>query len=149
MADNQRSQDVNDDNNRTETKTEGVERKAEAQERKKAAFLKMLDEEPPFDKTVYDAEMKALEGTMWETANMMEDGMGSRLKNSAAARVLLVHRADNRPQFRFVPTNVSSLREEMLTTTSPLILIMSSNDEKIAHCNKRQLDISCRWSESS
>lgn len=43
-------------------------------ERKKAAFLKMLDEEPPFDKAAYDAEMKALEGTMWETATMIEDG---------------------------------------------------------------------------
>lgn len=43
-------------------------------ERKKAAFLKILDEEPPFDKAVYDAEIKALEGTMWETATMIEDG---------------------------------------------------------------------------
>lgn len=43
-------------------------------ERKKSAFLKMLDEEPPFEKAHYDAEMKALEGTMWESATMMADG---------------------------------------------------------------------------
>lgn len=43
-------------------------------EKKKADFLRELEEEPPFDRQVYEAEMKALEGTMWETALMDPDG---------------------------------------------------------------------------
>lgn len=43
-------------------------------QRKKEELLKMLDEEEPFDKEKYDAEMKAMENTMWEWAAMEYDG---------------------------------------------------------------------------
>lgn len=43
-------------------------------EKRKADFIRELEEEQPFDKAVYEAEMKALEGTMWETALMAPDG---------------------------------------------------------------------------
>lgn len=43
-------------------------------EKQKAAFLKMLDDEPPFEKHAHEAEMKALEGTIWEWAQMQADG---------------------------------------------------------------------------
>lgn len=43
-------------------------------EKKKAALLQMLEDEPPFDKEVYDAKMKNLEGMMWEWAQMQDDG---------------------------------------------------------------------------
>ncbi len=43
-------------------------------EKRKAEFLKELEDEPPFDRAVYEAEMKALEGTMWETALMAPNG---------------------------------------------------------------------------
>lgn len=43
-------------------------------EKRKADFLRELEEEPPFDRQVYEAEMKALEGTMWETALMTPTG---------------------------------------------------------------------------
>lgn len=43
-------------------------------EKKKADLLKALDEEPPFDQSIYDAEMKALEGTMWECAWLYPTG---------------------------------------------------------------------------
>lgn len=42
--------------------------------KRKEAFLKMLDDEPPFNKEKYDADMIALEGTMWEWAGMDDDG---------------------------------------------------------------------------
>lgn len=43
-------------------------------EKKKADFLRELQDEPPFDRQVYEAEMRALEGTLWETAIMDPEG---------------------------------------------------------------------------
>lgn len=42
-------------------------------EKKKAELLRKLDEEPPFDKEQFEAEMKI--GKMYEWAQMQEDGV--------------------------------------------------------------------------
>ena len=43
-------------------------------EKRKADFLKRLEEEPPYKKETFEANMKAAYGTMREWAQMQEDG---------------------------------------------------------------------------
>lgn len=43
-------------------------------EEQKAAFLKELEEEPPYDKETFDARLKALAGTLSEWAQMQPNG---------------------------------------------------------------------------
>lgn len=43
-------------------------------EKKKAAFLRELEDESPFDKEKFAANLKSVDGTMTESALMMEHG---------------------------------------------------------------------------
>ncbi len=44
-------------------------------EKRKADFLRYLEEEPPYDKETFEANMKSAFGTKWDWAHMQDDGV--------------------------------------------------------------------------